>query len=251
MGRIVIAAAALSGCSYREAQFETTLPADGVTDVFCDLERGAFVYDGAAEDESEFTVGIASWGVGGTGGRAEKRAASNTWGAQVSDGLLDVWGRSPVAKAGVDVVILGKRDVDVEAVLLDGPAYLYDVDGTHVVTANAVVGSGIAGDVDLYASLDGINVEVWPADGGTVRLEAYGDVLLALPYGLDYDLEVFADPDWGVQVTDLGFDELLLAPDYVSAETGDGSIEVDVFVSGGVFALWEAVATTTSSFPSE
>jgi len=169
----------------------------------------------------------------------------------VSDGLLDLWGRSPVSKSGVDIAVIGPSRMDVEAVLLDGTAHLYDVEGTHLVTANAVVGAGIAGDVDLYASLAGINVEVWPNDGGTVRLEAFGDVLLALPYGLDYDIEVFADPDWGVEVTDLGFDELVIAPDYVSAETGDGSIEVDVFVSGGVFALWEAIPAPTTTTPTE
>lgn len=226
-------------CTYQQDRFEETLPAEGVTDVFCDLENGSFAYVGDP-DASTFTVGFTSWAEASSRGRAGDKIASNDWGAQVADGLLDLWGRSPVGRAGVDVAVVGPERVDVEAVLLDGTAELNDVDGTHVVTANAVVGRGIRGDVDLYARLAGLDVQVFPDDGGTVRLEAVGDVWLELPYGLDYDLEVFADPDWGVEVQDLGFDELLLAPDLVLARTGDGSIEVTVFVSGGGFHLWEA-----------
>jgi hypothetical protein len=235
-------------CTYQESRFETTLPSEGVTDVFCDLEAGSFVYSGSGTAEA-FTVGVASWAEGSSEGRADKRIANNDWGAQVSDGLLDLWGRSPVRRSGVDVAVLGPPQVNVEAVLLDGTVELYDVDGSHVVTANGVVGGGISGDVDLYASLTGISVQVFPRDDSTLRFEAFGDVWIELPYGLDYDLEVFADPDWGVEVQDLGFTDVFVAPDYVSAVTGDGSITVDVFVSGGTFHLWQAVETTLSTTP--
>ncbi len=230
--------ALLAGCAETSRVFSETLPAGGVSAVFCDIERGTFAYVGGPQDE--FDIEVVSWGEGSSLRRAEARADSNEWGAQVTGNLLDVWGRSPTPDAGTDVTIGGPERVDVEAVLLDGAAYLGDVDGYHVITANSVQGDRLRGSVDLYASLDGVDVDVYPSDGDVVRIEAFGDVILQLPWGLEYDLEVFVDPAWGAEVFDLGFDDLYLAPDYVSAVSGSGSIEVDVFLAGGTFFLWEA-----------
>lgn len=226
----------VSGCVSERASFGEILPADGVTDLFCDIERGDFVYSGSAPDG--FHVGVASWASGTSHGRAAARTETNRWGVTVADTRLDLWGRSPAARAGVDLTVEGPPAENVEVVLLDGAAQLFDVSGTHTVTANAILGRGLSGDLDLYATTDGIDLEARPAPGQTLTLEAFGPVTLTLPWGGDYDLEVFADPDWGAEVSDLGFDSLTVAPDYVSATRGSGAIRIDVVVRGGAFTLW-------------
>lgn len=228
-----------AGCLETANLSSETLPADGIWRVFCDSDRGDFTYTGRPVET--FDVQVRAWGSGQTRRQAEGRRDRNTWGAvPTDDGMLDLWGRSEDLRAGTDISVTGPSVIDVESVLLDGTVGLYDVDGFHYITANRVEGRGIRGDVDLYAALDGIDVEVYPYAGSTVRLEALGDVSLRLPHGLEYDLEVFPDPGWGAEVLDLGFDELWMAPDYISATTGSGAIRVEVYVAGGSFLLWSA-----------
>ena len=227
-----------SGCVTERTLFDEILPADTVTDLFCDIERGDFVYSGSAPDG--FHVGVASWATGLSRGRAGARGETNRWGVTVADGRLDLWGRSPAARAGVDLVVEGPPAENVEVVLLDGVAQLFDATGTHTVTANEILGRGLSGDLDLYATSGGIDLDARPEPGQTLTLEAFGPVTLALPWGGDYDLEVFADPDWGAEVSDLGFDTLSVAPDYVSARTGSGAVRIAVVVRGGAFTLWNA-----------
>lgn len=241
MSRTILALLPLAvGCAEFSEVYETRLPAEGVWNVFFDSERGSFAYAGTAEEEV-FDVAVKSWATGSSRRRAEARAANNVWGVQIVGDLLDLWGRSPVEKAGVDAAVVGPRVINVESVLLDGRAELYEVDGYHTLSANQIYGSGIHGDVDFYAATDGIDVEVFPYDDSVVRLEAFGDVVLGLPYGLPYDLEVFSDPSWGVSVTDLGFDTLTILPDYVAATSGAATLRVEVYLVGGSFVLWEAV----------
>ena len=227
----------VSGCVSDRALFDTILPSTDVTDLFGDIERGAFVYSGSSP--GDFRVGVASWARGASKNRATARAGTNDWGATVRDTRLSVWGRSP-ARAGVDLVVEGPPAQNVEVVLLDGPAQLFDVTGTHVITANAILGRGLSGDLDLYATMGGIDLYAHPDPGQTLILEASGPVTLTLPWGGDYDLEVFADPDWGADVSDLGFDTLSVTPDYVRATRGSGAIRIEAVVRGGAFTLWNA-----------
>jgi hypothetical protein len=48
---------------------------------------------------------------------------------------------------------------------------------------------------------------------------------------------VFPDPDFPGDVADLGFDDLSIAPDFVTGLAGSGSIDVAVVVRGGRFDL--------------
>ncbi|MEQ1504856.1 MAG: hypothetical protein ABMB14_21655 [Myxococcota bacterium] len=218
-------AVAAGGCASVEQSFVQTLPADGVTRAFCDLERGSVVYSGSAPDA--FEVEVAPWASGITRGAADAALGTTRWGVTVADGLLDLWSRTRVARTGVDFVVEGPPAIDAEIVLLDGDAALYDLTGRQLVTADRITGEGLVGDLDLYATGGGVDVEALPEPGAAITIESVGDTVLRLPYGGDYDLEVFADPDWGADVTDLGFDSLRSAPDYVRATTGSGSIRRD------------------------
>lgn len=238
MPRWLLLCAPLAACVTERAVVEQVLPSDDVKDVFCDIERGSFVYSGSSPDD--FEVQVDSWATGTTKGRANARISTNRWGVTVEDTLLDLWGRSPASRAGVDLTIQGPPTLGIEAVLLDGTAQLYDVSGPHTITANRIVGRGVSGTLDLVATTDGIELEAHPEPGQTITIESWGPVTLALPYATEVDLEVFADPDWGADVTDLGFDSLVTSPDYVHAVSGSGAIPIHIVVLGGAFTLWNA-----------
>lgn len=242
--------AVLAACGSTERIETVTVAAPGATDVFCDIENGSLLYLGDPDfggRSERFEVSAGLWAAGTS---REKKLDSVEYGFQYltdpgtatndDGGLLDLWGRTHADRSGVDYAVVGPPDMDVDVVLLDGWAQLYEVRGDLLVTANGVYGGGLSGDLDLYAAVDGMELDLRPLPGDTIQLQAMGDVVLALPRGTDVDLEVVADPDWGVTVTDLGFDELQVFPDYVHAVGGDGSIPITVTVGGGAFVLLEA-----------
>jgi hypothetical protein len=228
----------LAGCFQETLTIVDSWPAEGVTNVFADSDRGGFAYSGFPNAE-QFDVAVTTWGEGFSRHEAKVHRKSNHWGVVVDGTLFDLWGRSPDHDAGVDFAVRGPTRMDVEVVLIDGNVALANVDGFSYVTANGVFADGLSGDVDLYASRNGIDLELDPGPTSSVLLQSFGDVRLDLPWGLDYDLEVYADPMWGVTVSDLGFDEMYVAPDYVRARRGDGKIRVEVWVADGKFVLNE------------
>ncbi|MBX2799142.1 MAG: hypothetical protein KTR31_15820 [Myxococcales bacterium] len=227
------------GCAQSTTVISDTLPGDGVVAVFADNDRGNFTYTGGNND-GDIDIEARLWGTGSSRSTARQRANTNDWGALVSDGLLDMWGRSSDTRTGVHLSAVGPTAVDVESVLLDGTARVSNVEGRHLISANRVEGTNIVGDVDFFALTDGMNVEVYPGAGDTVRLEAFGDVFVQLPYGLEYDIEAFLDPRYGDEALDLGFDDYFFDVDYLSAVRGSGAIRVEIYVVDGSLFLWEA-----------
>lgn len=228
------------GCARYDATYDVTLPADGVFDGFLDADRGDLSYDGFGPERS-FEVQVTSWARGSSRSRAERREAHNRFGASVDGEWLDVWGRSGVGRSGTDLAVSGPYVFNVEAITPRGTVRLSNVDGFHTVTASRVEGVGVWGDVDALADGDGIDLEIYPYDGSIVRLETVGDGLtVALPWGLDYDLQVFADPEFGYEVEDLGFQDLVLGPDYALGTTRTRSIRVTLLATGGVITVREA-----------
>jgi hypothetical protein len=230
----------LGGCSTYERTHLAALPAEGVQRVFGDVERGAIGYVGAP-DADTFDLGVRDWAHAGGAAAAERRMDSSEWGLEIRGEVLDLWARSPDRRAGVDFVVYGPSELDVELVVLDGLAEVHGVRGEVVVTAPALLVRGAEGSLDVLATEGHAEVEAFPGPADTLRVEALeGDVVLALPYGAPITLRVDADPAWGVTVTDLGFDSLDAGPGHVDAVAGDGSISVDVVVEGGSFTLWQA-----------
>ena len=227
--------AAASACSTAERSYNQSLPSDGVTTLFSDNDAGDVLYSGTNPDSFEIDVRVFSKGA--TRSSAENALSKVEWGVAITDGVLDMWGRTR-SEGGVDFTVEGPPEMSAEIVLLSGAVQLHDLVGNHIVTADRVEGSGLVGDLDLLATSEGMEIEAWPEPGALIVLDSVGETTLALPYGLDYDLEVFADPDWGTEITDLGFDRLDASPDYVRAVRGSGGIRVEVTVDGGPFSLW-------------
>jgi hypothetical protein len=86
-----------------------------------------------------------------------------------------------------------------------------------------------------------MSVEIYPDFGSLIVLQAVdGDIVLGLPFGLQYDLEVSGDWDYPMDVADLGFDAVTITPGYFASLTGGGNVVVQVFIDGGGFYLYEA-----------
>jgi len=231
---------ALIGCAEVENKFQETVPAGVVAQVYAAVDRGDVTYTGDA-DAVDITFDVRSWGRGGGKGKAASNEAANDWGVQVLDSELTAWGLSPKKTAGVDFGFAGPEIMDVEIVTLEGDAELYGVDGAHIVTADSVVGTAISGSADLYASRGGVTVELYPDFGSLIVLEAVdGDIVLGLPFGLQYDIEVLGDWDYPMDVEDLGFDAAIIEPGYFASQTGGGNVVVQVYVDGGGFYLYES-----------
>ena len=237
---LLLPVVALSACARFEVTHEVTLPSRDVYDGFFDADRGDISYDGTGPEQA-FDIAVTTWGKGRTKGRAERRADNTTFGAAISEDWLDVWGRSDVNRAGTDLAVAGPYIFNVEAVTLGGTIGIWDVDGYHTLTGTNVEGAGVRGDVDALADGVSIDLEIYPYDGSIVRLETQGDELqVALPSGLDYDLQIFADPEYGYTVTDLGFDDLILGPDYALGTAGAGTVRVTLIALGGEITVLEA-----------
>ena len=227
-------------CVQVESNFAEALSSEGVYTVLGDLDHGDFAYDGI--EEEVFDIQGTSWGRGAGKKRAEKSQGANSYSIDVSSGVLEVVGRTSYRRAGIDFDLLGPDVMDMDVVSRDGNVYLEDVAGYHIVTADEIVSTRLIGDVDFYAN-EGMDVEIWPFEDGFVTLDSVGgDVVLYLPYGGDYDMQVWADPEYGLEITELGFDNFYLSPvgDYFAGSRGTESIEITVYLSGGSFSLLES-----------
>jgi len=230
----------LIGCAEVEKTFDEAIPSAGIVQLYADLDRGRVTYTGGA-DADQLAFEVRSWARGGSRSRAAAKERANDWGVQVIETELTAWGRSPSGTAGVDFSFNGPSIMDVEIVTLEGDAELYGVDGSHVVTADSVVGAAISGNADLYAARGGIQAELYPDFGSLIVLQAVGgDIAVGLPFGLQYDIEVFGDYDFPMDVQDLGFDYVSMSPGNFSAQTGGGNVVVQVFVEGGGLYVYEA-----------
>ena len=67
----------------------------------------------------------------------------------------------------------------------------------------------------------------------TTLKNGVGIGILALPYGLPYDLQVWGDPEYPMAIEDLGFSNMVASDAYYAARSGNGSVRVDVYASGG------------------
>jgi hypothetical protein len=230
----------LIGCAEVDKTHADAVDADGIAKLYADLDRGQVTYEGRT-DADAFAFEVRSWGRGGSKARASAKEISNDWGLQFLETEVTAWARSPTHTAGVDFAFSGPSRMDVEIVTLEGDVTLSGVDGAHVVTADSILGEAVSGDADLYAARGGIRAEIYPDFGSLVILQAIdGEVVLGLPFGLQYDIEVFGDWDYPMDVQDLGFDDVVMSPGYFTAFTGGGNVVVQVFVEGGGFYLYEA-----------
>lgn len=228
----------LLACVRIETPFDLQLPAAGIDLVDATMERGDLVYSGSP-GATQFDVHGLSVGTGRSKSRAEAHQDDNRWSVENLFTSLAIDTQSDHGR--VDLDIQGPDRIDVDAFLGDGTVELYDLEAEQLrADASYITTRAVIGDVDFRSS-GGMDVEIWPYNDGTIDLDSNGgNVILALPYGGDYSLEVWGDPSETMTVADLGFRDSYLGEGYFSGLVNAGTIRVIVHVTGGSFQLIES-----------
>jgi hypothetical protein len=231
---------ALAGCVTASETFERTVDADGLTAVRVDVERGDVLYDVLNNDA--FVIEGTSLARASTEARADDRLADNQWRIDAQVPELVVEATSVQRRASVDIDVFGPSVVDLNITANQGVVTLVDVEGTHIVQAGRIQTTRLRGSVQLTGTGGGIDAEVYPFLDGSVTVEGTsGDVIVRLPFGGNYDVEILGDPDFEMFVSEFGFVGSIAQPGYFTGVAGDGSIPVRITAQGGSVQLLEAL----------
>ena len=230
---------ALSACVTVEGGDHQTFSAAGITRVVADLDAGSFSYIGDS-DTTGFDIDVVSEGYGSGQAKAAEREAGNEWTFALDGTDLDITTDTQADRAAINVTVDGPDLMNLDIVSA-GEVTLDDVEGMLIVDAAYLTGTALIGNADLPCS-GGMEVDVSPWDDGTggVTIVAEGDTVLYLPYGYEYDVEVWGSIEHEITITDLGFDEEAFADGYYAGVAGLGTIPIQVSVEGGSFTLLES-----------
>ncbi|MBN2797662.1 MAG: hypothetical protein JXX28_00800 [Deltaproteobacteria bacterium] len=228
----------LVGCVRVESSFSTTVAAEGVTQIFSRVERGGFEYQGSQMLDDFLVYGVSS-GTASSRARAEEKATGNLWDVSAVDDTLQVMAES-LDRGSVRFKIDGPDMLDTDIEVEDGNVRLEDLTGFHYVTAERIDMDGIVGDVDIYSHSGGIDVELLDVWSSVIIDSRDGGVDIWLPYGLEYDLEVWGDPDYALTVEDLGFDDSYIGEGYFAGDAGRSNVEVTLKVLGGSVGVYRS-----------
>ncbi len=231
---------ALVGCASVSEPFERTVDADGLTGLRVDIERGDVFYD--VGSDATFVIEGTSNATASTESRADDRLADNRWRIDVQSPELLVEATSVQRRASVDVDVFGPSVVDLNITANQGVVTLVDVEGTHIIQAGRIQTTRLRGSVQLTGTGGGIDAEIYPFFDGSVTVEGTsGDVIVRLPFGGNYDVEILGDPDFEMFVSEFGFVGSIAQPGFFTGVAGDGSIPVRITAQGGSVQLLEAL----------
>jgi len=234
---IVFPVVCASACVEVSRQHSVTLPSEDVTDLVAFVERGDWVFVGET-DADQLTFDLNTRAAGATAKRAGRNEAAIDWSVYQGNGVAQATALTPALSASVDWWVSGPERLGLDVLAPEGNVAIQGSTGPLVLTASGIDLDRVSGDIDAYASQTGLRADLVPEIGDVVTLQAVdGDVWLALPQGTEMALEVFADPLWGMEVTNLGFDRYTSLPGYFSAEIGEGRTAITVIVENGGFVL--------------
>jgi len=220
------------GCTTVQNTFTDQLSASGVSIIAAELDSGTLSYRGASTQD--FTIDGRSWGMASKAERAEERLSGNTYAYGLAGSSLVLQSHSETGLAGVDFDITGPMAMSTSVDASSGSVELSNMSGFQQVSAQSIDAQDLYGGVDLLATSGSLDAEVYPGPGDSIRIETYsGDVELTLPWGQGYDIQVWGDPEYTMEVEDLGFYSAATAPAYFAGVSGNASVRVDVFVTGG------------------
>lgn len=224
-------AAMTVGCTTVQTTFTETIPAADVSALSVDLEQGSLFYTGAST--GEVVIDGRAYGNGRNEEKASERQDGNSWGIDLDGAALSLTGNSDAVFAGVDFDVYGPKHINADIMLRSGGAHVENISGTVAITADSIDATNLTGSASLIASYGDVDASLAPRPGSTVRVEANGDVTLWLPWGGDYDLQVWGDPAYEMIIEDLGFGWTTSAPAYFAGQSGPATTRVDVYATGG------------------
>lgn len=230
----------LAGCAKSSRLFTKTLPADGITTLQARVDRGDLSLLGIGGDT--FNLAGTSTGYGSTPVRAAQHESGNAVDLSANGSQAVLTATSAYRRAWTTLNLSTPAQIDLDLQVDHGSVDAEQIDGNHTIVADRITAVHLSGSVDLTANSGGMDVDVWPAADGHVQIDSVaGDVVLRLPLGLPYDVQVIGDPSYGMQIEDLGFQGSLSQPGFFSGTVGDGSIPVMVYVNGGSFELLQSL----------
>lgn len=217
-------------CTTVEAPLARDLPAARLQIIVVDVDQGDISY--AATPTDTLQIRGQAWGRAADAEKAAARLGMTGFEARREGSAAYAVGTAVGWGSGTDLDVTGPARVDVTLETRSGAAYLSGVTGQHAIRADRIEAWNVAGSVDLH-STGPVEASLLPAPGDTIRIAADGDVVLSLPPGLDYDLQIWGDPDHELRVEDLGFGPVFSDAGYFAAVSGPGTTRVDVVVTNG------------------
>ena len=235
----VLIAVLLAGCATVSEPFSETVDAADYSQVELDIARGNVLVEVGSGD----VIAIAGDSIGRAGGQsaAAEREAQNSWTVEERAPTLVVRTRSGHRRGTVDVDLLVPPAMDLAIVTQQGSVTLADVEGVHRIDGGRIQTIRLRGSVDLNSSFGGVDAEIYPYVDGVVNVDSNGgDVIVRLPFGGNYDVEILGDPDFEMFVSEFGFVGSIAQPGFFSGVVGDGSIRVRITAQGGSVQILEA-----------
>lgn len=230
----------LVGCVSLSEPFSETVPSDGITAMRVDIERGSFVYE--VDSDEIIVVQGESEARASSRQRAEQRLADNQVRIDVRGPTLVVETVSEVRRSNIDVDVFGPSILDLDVTANGGSVTLVDVQGSHVITAGRVQTTRLRGEATLTANGGGVDAEIYPYEQGDLIIDSTGgDVIVRVPFGPSYDVEILGDADFELFVAELGFVGSIAQPGYFSGVVGDGSVRIRITAQGGSVQLLQAL----------
>ncbi len=237
---LVLALPLAVACARVDVPIALSVSAVGVEALNARVDRGDLVVLGDETDTLALTG--TSTGYGSSAAQASAREAGNTVTLAVDGATARLTATSTAKRAWTALDVVGPTVLDLDVDVRRGSVHVEAVAGEHVIRADRITARRLEGTAELRASSGGMDVDLRPDAGGRVQIESSaGDVVLRLPWGLPYDIEVIGDPGYGMYIEELGFHATFSEPGYFAGTVGDGSIQVAVFVNGGSFQLLEAL----------
>ena len=228
-----------SACTVVESDFGETFSAHSIDTLVADVDQGDVTVDGIL-GQSTFTVTGRTFGYSVSSDNAQRNEDANTWSVGIEGNQLNLWGQSEYLGAGVDFEVMGPKAVDTSLIAESGQIEISNVAGNHYLEGHGVTVDDLTGSATIIAGRSGVNGSLVPLTGDIIYIESEDDVRLRLPYGLDYDLQVWGDPEYEMEIHDLGFTQTAHAPAYFAGYSGRGTTTIDIVVTGGNVTIYDS-----------
>ena len=239
LSTITIICLSSSACTVVQSDFGESFPSAGISTLQANVDQGDIEVQGRPSATS-FTVEGRTFGYSVNSDNAARNEDSNTWDVFQDGDILSLWSQSEFIGAGVDFEVGGPSQVGTSLVTDSGNIDVANLSGFHYLEANGVDVDSLVGSTTIIAGSGGVSGSLSPAMSDIIYIESDDDVVLTLPWGLDYDLQIWGDPEYPIIVHDLGFSSVAEAPAYFAGLRGRGTTTVDIVVSGGSVTITDS-----------
>ena len=219
-------------CQVVESPFSQSYSAEGIDLLRMELDKGDITYSGS--DSGSFEIDGRNWGRAGSEEKAAEHQEGNSWDSDISDATLSIWTQSENRRAGIDFTVGGPVSMETLFYTASGHVSLKDLAGSHYLEADGATLDYVHGSTTIYAGNGGVRGDLVPSSGDSIYISSEGDVDITLPFGLDYDFQVWGDAEQELYVEDMGFYDVMQAGPYFAGLTGTGKTRVTIDAEGDI-----------------